>query len=217
MKLITELSESVTYITESIGTNDKKQYFIEGCFLQAETPNRNGRNYPKHVMEREVKNFQTLIKENRSTGELGHPDTLNVMPENISHLITELKFDGNNVIGKAKILESMPKGYIAKCLLDEGVKIGVSSRGVGSLSQRKDGINEVQDDFYLRTIDIVSEPSGIDCWVNGIMEGVEWVNVNGIFTQKQLDESKRIIKKTSSSDLQKVCLEQFQHFLNSIK
>lgn len=215
MKLITELSETVSYISEATDSN-KKQYFIEGCFLQADTPNRNGRNYSKSIMEREVKNFQTLIKENRSTGELGHPDTLNVMPENISHLITELRFDGNNVIGKARILESMPKGMIAKALLEEGVKIGVSSRGVGSLSKRSDGINEVQDDFYLRTIDIVSEPSGIDCWVNGIMEGVEWVFVNGHYTQKQLDETKSIIKKASTKEIQQVCLEQFQKFLKSI-
>jgi hypothetical protein len=218
MKFITERSETVSYVINE-GTDGKtKSYFIEGIFAQANTPNRNGRNYSQPIMEREVTKFQSSIKENRSTGELGHPDTMTVNPDKISHMITELKFEGkNDVFGKAKILESLPQGAIAAALLKEGVKLGVSTRGVGSLQQRKDGINEVQDDFFLRTIDIVSEPSGIDCWVNGIMEGAEWVFVNGHYEPRFVEQTKQTILDTPSKDLQRVCMEAFNAFLKNVK
>jgi hypothetical protein len=216
MKLFTDLSESVSY-TILEGTDKQKSYYIEGVFAQAETPNRNGRNYPSPIMEREVNNFQSLIKENRSTGELGHPDTMTVNPDRISHKITELRFEGKkDVFGKAKILESMPQGAIAAALLKEGIKLGVSTRGIGSLKQQ-DGVNQVQSDFFLRTIDIVSEPSGIDCWVNGIMENAEWVLINGHYQPMYAEQTKQVIAKASSRDLQKVCLESFELFLKNVK
>lgn len=217
MKLITERSETVSYVINEGTNGNSKSYFIEGIFAQANTPNRNGRNYSQSIMEREIAKFQTAIKENRSTGELGHPDTMTVNPDKISHMITELKFEGkNDVFGKAKILESLPQGAIAAALLKEGVKLGVSTRGVGSLATRSDGINEVQDDFFLRTIDIVSEPSGIDCWVNGIMEGKEWVFVNGHYEPRLIEQTKEKILRTSSKDLEKVCEQAFYAFLKQL-
>ena len=218
MKFITEQTDSLSYTINEGVDGKSKSYFIEGVFAQANTPNRNGRNYPSAIMEREVSKFQTAIKESRSTGELGHPDTMTVNPDKISHMITELKFEGkNDVFGKAKILESLPQGAIAAALLKEGVKLGVSTRGVGSLSQRNDGINEVQNDFFLRTIDIVSEPSGIDCWVNGIMEGAEWVFINGRYEPRMVESTKQIILAAPSKDLQRVCMEAFNSFLNDVK
>lgn len=196
------------------GTDGKKSYFIEGIFAQAETPNRNKRTYPYKIMEREIGKYQRIIEQKRSIGELNHPNHPMVNPERASHLITELKFDGNNVVGKAKILGT-PVGNTVKSLLDEGVQLGVSTRGLGSVKQLPSGINEVQSDFTLNTIDIVSDPSGIDCWVNGIMEGVEWVNQNGNWVM--VERIKESIKKSSIKEIAENQAKWFEYFLRNIK
>lgn len=213
MQLITEQIMDVQYLVESDG--QKKSHFISGVFMQADTPNRNGRTYPKSIMEAELKKYQSCINEKRALGELGHPETPALNLDKVSHLITELKFDGNDIVGKAKILNT-PMGNIARNFLEEGVKLGVSSRGVGSVV-RRGNINEVQNDFKLATVDIVHEPSGIDCWVNGIMEGKEWVYINGIFTERQIEDARKVISGTKSSLLNEVSLKEFQNFLTSIK
>lgn len=216
MHLITETLENTTKaVLLQEGTDGKKSYFIEGIFAQADVPNRNKRSYPKSVMEREITNFGKLIEQKRALGELNHPQSPQVNPERASHLITELKFDGdNNVIGKAKILGT-PVGNIVKSLLDEGVMLGVSTRGLGSLKQLSSGINEVQGDFTLNTIDIVSDPSGIDCWVNGIMEGAEWVNENGIW--KMVETMKKAITESSIKEIAENQAKWFAQFLSNIK
>ena len=177
MKLIKELTEEVEYITED--NEGKKNHYIQGVFLQSEITNRNGRMYPKSVLDREVKNYnEKYIRTNRALGELGHPEGPTVNLDRVSHKITELKEDGNNFVGKAKLLDT-PMGNIAKNLLGEGVKLGVSSRGMGTL-KRENGASVVGEDFMLATAaDIVSDPSAPDAFVEGIMEGKEWVWENG--------------------------------------
>jgi|SRR5687768_180884 len=214
MYLITEMLDNTTKVVLEEGNGGKKSYFIEGIFAQAETPNRNKRTYPKKIMEREISNFQKMIEQKRSIGELNHPNSPMVNPERASHLITELRFDGNNVIGKAKVLGT-PIGEVVKSLLDEGVQLGVSTRGLGSLKQLNTGINEVQADFKLNTIDIVSDPSGIDCWVNGIMEGATWVMENGSW--KMVEETRNTIKKSSPKQIAENQAKWFAHFLSSLK
>ena len=214
MKLITELNKSVEYVTEE--TEDgKKSLYIKGVFMEADTPNKNGRFYPKQVMQDQVNKFQTQIKEKRSLGELGHPPTPTINLDKVSHLITELNMQGNEVYGKAKIL-STPNGNIAKNFIDEGVRLGVSSRGVGSLKD-KDGINEVQDDFLLSTVDIVSDPSAPNAFVQGIMENAEWILENGAWRHQEIEKAQKIIKKTSKRNLEEAKLQVFNKFLNSIK
>jgi hypothetical protein len=185
MKLITEQIESIKVIKEE--KNGKTSLYITGPFLQAEITNRNGRCYPYQILEREVKKYtDKYITCGRALGELGHPDGPTVNLDRVSHMITSLKAEGNNFIGKAKILDT-PMGNIAKSLLDEGVKLGVSSRGVGSLVERN-GIKYVGDDFMLSTAaDIVSDPSAPDAFVQGIMEGKEWVWQNGRLAEQTLN------------------------------
>lgn len=213
MKLFTDIQESVEPLIESV--NGNKTHYIKGVFMQAETPNRNGRVYPKQIMEREVDKYQTLIKEKRALSELGHPSSPTVNLDRVSHLITELKMDknGKDIHGKAKILDT-PFGKIAKNFLDEGIKLGVSTRGLGSLVE-KNGINEVQNDFMLSAIDIVSFPSGIDCWVDGIMESAEWIydGKNWIAAESV----KHTIKKMSSKELTEQKARLFEHFLKNLK
>lgn len=204
MKLITEEIESVEVITESV--NGKKNLFIKGVFLQAEQVNRNGRIYRLPIMEREVSRYnENYVKKGRALGELGHPDGPTVNLDRVSHKITELYRDGNNFIGKAQIL-STPMGKIAESLLKDGVTLGVSSRGIGSLVQTREGYKEVGEDFMLATAaDIVADPSAPDAFVQGIMEGVEWVydasrndwliektknKINTLVDQKILEEYK---------------------------
>lgn len=184
MKLITEQIESVKVIREE--KNGKTNLYITGPFLQAEVTNRNGRSYPFPILEREVKKYtDKYISCGRALGELGHPDGPTVNLDRVSHMITSLKSEGNNFIGKAKILDT-PMGNIAKSLLDEGVKLGVSSRGVGSLVERN-GVKYVGDDFMLSTAaDIVADPSAPDAFVQGIMEGKEWVWQNGKLAEQTL-------------------------------
>ena len=190
LKLFSEAVEEVQYICEE-REDGKKNYKIKGIFMQADIKNRNGRVYPMPVLEKEVKKYnKNFIQEKRAFGELGHPDGPTVNLERVSHMITSLKPEGKNFIGEAKIM-STPMGEIVKNLMDEGAKLGVSSRGMGSLEQ-KNGANHVRDDFYLATAaDIVADPSAPNAFVEGIMEGKEWVWNNGALLEAELVEMKR--------------------------
>ena len=190
VKLIAEAVEEVEYITEE-KEGGGKNYKIRGIFMQADIKNRNGRIYPMEVLDEEVKNYnKKFIKQNRAFGELGHPEGPTVNLERVSHMITSLKPDGKNFIGEAKIMDT-PMGKIVKNLMDEGAKLGVSSRGMGSLKQRG-GANVVSDDFYLATAaDIVADPSAPNAFVEGIMEGKEWVWNNGALVEAHVADLKK--------------------------
>jgi hypothetical protein len=214
MKLITEVNESIKVLEEQF--NGEKRYFIEGIFLQAEKKNRNGRVYPKETLKKEVRKYnKEFVEQNRAFGELGHPDGPTVNLERVSHMITELYEDGDNFIGKAKIM-STPYGKIVENLLADGAKLGVSSRGMGSLEE-KGGANIVQSDFTLATAaDIVADPSAPDAFVNGIMEGKEWVWDNGVLQEVQIDKYHRSIKKASSRDLSEAKIRAFKNFMSRL-
>jgi len=215
MKLITEVVEDINILTEE--TNGKKTHFIEGIFLQSNLQNRNGRVYPKEIMQKEVERYnESYVKSNRALGELGHPDGPSINLDRVSHMIVSLREDGDNYIGKAKLMDT-PMGNIAKGLIEGGAKLGVSSRGMGTLKANKDGINEVQNDFYLATAaDIVADPSAPDAFVQGIMENKEWVVVNGVWTEQACDMSKKYIKKASKKQLEEAKLQVFQRFLSHL-
>jgi hypothetical protein len=217
MKLITELveDENVDFLIEEDSVGEKN-YFIKGIFMQAEQKNRNGRIYPKEVLAKEVKKYnKNYVKANRAFGELGHPDGPVVNLERVSHMIKELKEDNNNWIGKAKILDT-PYGKIVKNLIDEGAKLGVSSRGMGSLKPKK-GTNVVQDDFYLATAaDIVADPSAPDAFVEGIMEGKEFWYENGIWKTSEVEQFKARIQKTKSRNLEEEKLKLFKEFMSKL-
>jgi hypothetical protein len=208
MKLITEVTQELNYLTED--KDGLKNVFIEGIFMQSNKENRNGRIYPKNIIEKEVERYQNIISSKRSLGELGHPTNPTINLNTVSHLITKLKLEGDNVIGRAKILDT-PMGKIAKNFIEEGVSLGVSSRGLGSLKE-KNGIMEVQNDFYLATIDIVADPSAPDAFVQGIMENEDWILNNGIWTKIQVDTAKNIIRKTSSKNLEEKKLKMLESF-----
>ena len=214
MKLIKELTEEVEYITEE--NEGKKNHYIQGVFLQSEITNRNGRMYPKSVLDREVKNYsEKYIKTNRALGELGHPEGPTVNLDRVSHKITELKEDGNNFVGKAKLLDT-PMGNIAKNLLGEGVKLGVSSRGMGTL-KRENGANVVGEDFMLATAaDIVSDPSAPDAFVEGIMEGKEWVWENGRLQEKDGAAIKQELDHATLINIQEKKISAFETFLKGL-
>ena len=215
MKLIAEEITSVDFLTEA--TEDgKKNYFIEGIFLQAELQNRNGRKYPMKVLQREVAKYdENYIRSGRALGELGHPDGPSINLDRVSHKIMSLKNEGNNFIGRAKILDT-PMGKIAKNLLDEGVKLGVSSRGMGSI-RKEENCNVVQDDFMLATAaDIVADPSAPDAFVAGIMEGKEWVWDNGILKEAAVAEIKQEIDEATLINLQERKISAFAAFLKSL-
>ena len=214
MKLITEVYQDVKYLEEKQEAGGSNLY-IEGIFMQADKQNKNGRMYPKGIMEKEVARYQDLISEKRSLGELGHPPNPQINLNQVSHLITGLRFEGNDIYGKAKILDT-PMGKIAKNFLEEGVCLGVSSRGLGSLKERN-GINEVQDDFHLATVDIVADPSAPDAFVQGIMESAEWILDNGVWKPIQIEQAQQAIRKASKADLSTVKLQVFESFLRSIK
>jgi hypothetical protein len=214
MKLITEEIESVEVITEE--RNGKKTLYIKGTFLQTERPNRNKRIYRMPVMEREVKRYnENYICKGRALGELGHPDGPTVNLDRVSHKITELYRDGNNFIGKAQIL-STPMGKIAEALLKEGVMLGVSSRGIGSLRPTQNGYSEVGEDFMLATAaDIVADPSAPDAFVQGIMEGKEWVWDGGILREQAAEKTyKRINTLVDQKILDEHKVNLFQEFLS---
>jgi len=215
MKLITEVNEQVRYITEE--KNGKKALYIEGVFLQSNIKNRNGRMYPGEIMGKEINRYmKEAVENNRAFGELGHPDGPSINLDRVSHMIVSLKEDGDNYIGKAKLMDT-PMGNIAKGLIEGGAKLGVSSRGMGTLKANKEGINEVQDDFYLATAaDIVADPSAPDAFVQGIMENKEWVVVNGVWTEQACDMSKKLIKKASRKELEEAKLRVFESFLNRV-
>lgn len=216
MKLIAELTEEVNYLIEE-KEKGKKDYYIEGIFLQGSIQNRNGRVYPTGVLEKEVGRYnEEYIQKNRAYGELGHPQGPSINLERVSHMIKSLKREGNNFVGRAKIMDT-PYGNIVKNLMAEGAQLGVSSRGMGSLKVNKEGVNEVQDDFFLATAaDIVADPSAPDAFVQGIMEGVEWVWDNGILKAQKIEEMKNIIQKTSRGDLEATKIKVFEDFMNFI-
>ena len=216
MKLITEEINKVEFIVEEVG--GKKSMFIEGVFLQTEQPNRNNRVYKRTVMEREVARYnEQYIANGRALGELGHPDGPTVNLDRVSHKIVSLRQEGNNFIGKAKILDT-PMGKIAKNLIDEGVTLGVSSRGIGSLQETRGGYKLVGEDFMLATAaDIVADPSAPDAFVQGIMEGKEWVLVNGTLKEQQIDSIKSTVEKAvAARDLQEKKIELFSQFLSNL-
>ena len=214
MKLITEQIENVNVITE--GKGDSKKLYIEGVFLQSELKNRNGRMYPFSVLEKEVNRYnEEYVKTNRALGELGHPDGPTVNLDRVSHRITSLSAEGNNFIGRAQVLDT-PMGKIAKSLLDEGVKLGVSSRGMGSIDKRED-CNVVMDDFMLATAaDIVADPSAPDAFVNGIMEGKEWAWDNGILKETKVAKYQRYMDDATRQNLEERTLRVFNDFLTGL-
>ena len=215
MKLITEkIEDAKIVITE--GKNGKRNTFIEGVFLQAEICNPNGRMYPMRTMEREVQKYnENFVKSGRALGELGHPDGPTINLDRASHLITSLKREGNNFVGKARLLET-PMGKIAKQLLDEGVKLGVSSRGLGSIKE-ENGVKIVGEDFMLATAaDIVADPSAPDAFVNGIMEGKEWVWANGNVHESKIDEIKKRIDNAAVAQLEERKISAFSEFLKNL-
>lgn len=214
MKLIKEINQELNYLTEAREDGGKNVY-IEGIFMQANRENKNGRVYPKAIMEKEVGRYQQLIKEKRSLGELGHPPNPTINLNQVSHLITELTFMGDDVVGRAKILDT-PMGNIAKNFINEGVMLGVSSRGLGSLKM-KNGVNEVQDDFHLATVDIVADPSAPDAFVEGIMESRDWILENGVWKAMEVEQAQKIIRKTSKANLSEAKLKVFEAFLKNIK
>ena len=214
MRLITENIEDIQILSEE--KDGKKHLYIEGVFLQSEIKNRNGRIYPLSVLEKEVGRYnEEYIKTGRALGELGHPDGPTVNLDRVSHRITSLKAEGTNFIGKAQILAT-PMGNIARNLLEEGVKLGVSSRGMGSID-RQESASYVMDDFMLATAaDIVADPSAPDAFVNGIMEGKEWVWDNGILKEQQVAEIKTEIDNSSRIALEEATLKAFERFLSAL-
>lgn len=208
------MNEEVSYVVE--GTeNGKKKFAIEGVFMQSDTVNRNGRVYPRQILEGEVDRYnKKYVMERRALGELNHPSGPTVNLDKVSHLITDLKMEGKDVKGKAKLLET-PCGLIAQNLLEAGVRLGVSSRGMGSLKESR-GYKEVQKDFMLSAVDIVADPSAPNAFVNGIMEGVEWIWENGILKQEVIEAYENTIKKTPSRELQETAVNIFNDFMTKL-
>jgi hypothetical protein len=216
MKLITEINEEVKIITEQ-NESGGKNFYIEGIFMQAELPNRNNRMYSLPILQKETNRYVTeFVNKNRAYGELGHPDGPNINLERVSHLIKSLRQEGNNFIGKAKIMDT-PYGNIVKNLLSEGATIGVSTRGMGSLVEGKNGIKIVKDDFHLATAaDIVADPSAPDAYVRGIMEGKEWVWDNGIIREADVVKQKEVIQGSSKKNLEENMIKVFQDFISKL-
>jgi hypothetical protein len=216
MKLITEYTETDVQCVVEKKEDGSKSHVIEGVFMQAESKNRNGRIYPKAVMEAAVNKYVSeQVSKDRAVGELNHPEGPTVNLDKVSHKITELNFKGNDVMGKARILDT-PMGNIVKGLLEGGVQLGVSTRGMGSLEQRN-GTMYVKDDFMLNTIDIVQDPSAPNAFVNGIMEGVDWVWNNGIIEAQEIEKIETEIKRAPRSDLYEVQTREFKNFLSLLK
>jgi len=214
MKLIKEVTESVNYLVEETG--GKKSLYIEGPFLVAERKNRNGRLYEFNTMRKEVDRYTNeYINKQRAFGELGHPETPTINLDRVSHMIVGLKEDGNQWIGKAKILDT-PMGNIARSLIEGGAQLGVSSRGMGSL-KNVNGVNVVQPDFYLATAaDIVADPSAPGAFVQGIMEGKEWMLVNGVWTEQDYSEAKQQIRQASQKEIEEVSLRIWSGFMKKL-
>ena len=216
MKLIAEFTDDKLEVLTERTERGGKNHFIEGVFMQSETKNRNGRIYPKSVMERAVDRYVTeQVKTGRAVGELNHPEGPNINLDKVSHIIEKLDWSSNDVVGKARILET-PMGNIVKGLLDGGVRLGVSTRGMGSLEERN-GTMFVKDDFILSTVDIVQDPSAPTAFVNGIMEGVEWVWNNGIIQPQVIEKMETEIKKAPRSGLYEAQVREFKNFLSLLK
>jgi len=216
MKLISEYTENDIHVISEAKENGEKSFAIEGIFAQAEQKNRNGRIYPRGIMENAVNKYVTeQVSQKRAVGELNHPDGPTVNLDRVSHLITDLRFEANDVIGKASILDT-PMGRIVKGLLEGGVKLGVSTRGMGSLEERS-GAMFVKNDFILSTIDIVQDPSAPAAFVNGIMEGVEWFWNNGELVSRECERIETEIRKTPRKDLYEAQVREFKNFLSSLK
>lgn len=225
MKLITEINEELKYISEE-GSEGKKNLYIEGIFLQGGIVNRNNRCYDPEILDKEVQRYTVEnVEKGRAYGELGHPSGPSINLERVCMMIKSLRREGNDFIGKAKIMDT-PYGQIVKNLMSEGANLGVSSRGMGSLEERN-GVNYVKDDFYLATAaDIVADPSAPNAYVNGVMEGVEWIWDNGLLkaTQPQkaeeisrvAEQHKKVIKETSKADLAEAKIRVFKHFLSKL-
>ena len=215
MKLIAEFNETISpVITEA--KNGQKEYFIEGVFMQSDIKNRNGRVYPKAIMEKEVNRYKKeFVEKDRAFGELGHPEGPTINLDKVSHLIQSLELEGKNYVGKAKVL-STPNGEIVKALINDGAKLGVSSRGLGSLEQ-KGNAQYVKDDFQLATAgDIVADPSAPEAFVEGIMEGVEWVYQNGILTQLQVEDMQKELRSAKLNKLEETKLNLWKRFVESL-
>ena len=214
MKLIAEYHDSdLNVITEKVG--GKKNLVIEGVFMQADSKNRNGRIYEKEILEKAVNKYVTeQVNTGRAVGELNHPEGPTINLDKVSHKITELRFEGSDVIGKASILKT-PMGQIVEGLLEGGVKLGVSSRGMGSLAQ-KNGAMYVKDDFMLSTVDIVQDPSAPEAFVNGVMEGVDWVWNNGILCPQEVEEIETEIKEARGISSADVEIKAFKNFLSKL-
>ena len=216
MKLIAEYTENNLEVLTEADEKGNKKYAIEGIFMQAEAKNRNGRIYPKPVMESALNKYNTeQVEKGRAVGELNHPEGPTVNLDKVSHKIERLDFKGNDVVGKATILET-PMGQIVKGLLDGGVRLGVSTRGMGSLERRGDAMY-VKDDFLLNAVDIVQDPSAPSAFVNGVMEGVEWVWNNGIIEAKHIEQMETEIKKAPRADLYETQVREFKNFLSLLK
>lgn len=215
MKLITEEIQDVEYLVESDGKGGTNQ-FITGIFMQAEKVNRNGRVYPMNILSKEADRYnREYVQKGRAFGELGHPENPQINLDRVSHMITKLHPDGTNFIGKAKILDT-PNGKIVKSLLDGGASLGVSTRGVGSLKAHN-GFQQVQDDYKLATAaDVVADPSAPDAFVRGIMEGAEWVFLNGQWTERANDRARKLIKESSKHELESVALKIFENYISKL-
>lgn len=215
MKLLIEEIEDFEIITEA--TNDKKNYYIRGPFMQCETVNRNNRFYSKNIMEKAVSTYvNNFVNKNRAVGTLGHEDTPKVSEDKISHRITSLQFEGNDVIGNALVLNTK-NGRELSALIEGGVSFGCSSRALGSIKEGHDGIKHVQDDFTIATVDAVLQPSGISCYVEGIYEGADWVFVDGQgWVEQYKEQAQKVIRQTNSKDIERVALKIFENYMNRL-
>ena len=216
MKLISEEATNVEFLTEA-KKDGGKNYFIEGIFMQANKKNRNGRIYPTEILQKEAKRYtEEFIKKKRAFGELGHPDGPTVNLDRASHMITSLVKEGKDFVGRAKILDT-PNGKIVKCLIDEGARLGVSSRGMGTLKTDLNKSQIVQKDFYLASAaDIVADPSAPNAFVEGIMEGKEWIWDNGSLQEKDVEQARNNILKASSRKLEEVKIIEFKNLLSKL-
>ena len=215
MKLITEHVEDIQVITEAKEDGKGKKYIIEGIFMQANKPNRNGRMYPREILEAACDKYVTeQVSKGRAVGELNHPEGPTINLDKVSHKITELNWDGDNVVGKATILDT-PMGKIVQGLLDGDVRVGVSSRGMGSLVS-KNGVNVVNKDFMLNAVDIVQDPSAPEAFVNGVMEGVEWIYENGVFKQQEIELFETEIKEAAQTGNPDLQMKAFKDFLSKL-
>jgi len=216
MKLITEYTETDVQCILEKKEDGSKNHVIEGVFAMAESKNRNGRIYPKSILEGAVSKYvNEQVSKDRAVGELNHPDGPTVNLDKVSHKITDLKMEGNNVMGKARILDT-PMGNIVKGLLEGGVQLGVSTRGMGSL-ERRGGTMYVKDDFVLNTVDIVQDPSAPEAFVNGVMEGVEWIWNNGVITAQEIEKIETEIKRAPRADLYETQVREYKNFLSKLK